>query len=59
MDINMNKTSRNPQVNIRMPDDLKKSLKEIVEEKDRSLNYVIVHALKDFAAKCSEAPAVR
>ncbi|EIV5318641.1 TPA: CopG family ribbon-helix-helix protein [Klebsiella pneumoniae] len=55
----MNKTSRNPQVNIRMPDDLKKSLKEIAEEKDRSLNYVIVQALKDFAAKCSEAPAVR
>ncbi|WP_164880267.1 CopG family ribbon-helix-helix protein [Klebsiella michiganensis] len=54
----MKKTNRNPQVNIRMPDDLKKSLKEIAEEKDRSLNYVIVQALKEFATKCSEAPVV-
>ncbi|WP_187107315.1 Arc family DNA-binding protein [Klebsiella oxytoca] len=55
----MKKTSRNPQVNIRMTDDLKGLLKEIADRKDRSMNYVIVQALKEFAAKCSEAPAVR
>ena len=55
----MKKTNRNPQVNIRMPDDLKISLKEIAEKNDRSMNYVIVQALNEFVTKCSEAPAVR
>lgn len=59
MDTIMKKANRNPQVNIRMPDDLKGLLKEIAGRKDRSMNYVIVQALKEFAAKYSEAPAVR
>jgi predicted transcriptional regulator len=59
MDIYMSRNDKTPQVNIRMPGDLRELLKGIAEKNDRSMNYVIVQALKEFTAKCSEAPVVR
>ncbi|MDU7197821.1 MAG: Arc family DNA-binding protein [Enterobacteriaceae bacterium] len=55
----MSRNDKTPQVNIRMPGDLRELLKGIAEKNDRSMNYVIVQALKEFTAKCSEAPVVR
>lgn len=55
----MSQNNRNPQVNIRMSNDLRNVLKEIAEKNDRSMNYVIVQALKEFATKYSEALEAR
>lgn len=45
----MSKTTyRNPQVNVRLPDFLRDALKKIAVDDDRSVNYVVVEALKSF-----------
>ncbi|WP_409013934.1 Arc family DNA-binding protein [Arsenophonus sp.] len=48
---------RKPQVNIRMPDDLRKKLKLIAKNKDRSVNYIVVQVLKEYVVKNTEATA--
>jgi predicted transcriptional regulator len=47
----MSTSTRNPQVNIRLPNVLREALKLIALENDRSVNYVVVEALKDFVAQ--------
>ncbi|AOM40488.1 MULTISPECIES: Arc family DNA-binding protein [Xenorhabdus] len=54
----MNKTERLPQVNIRMPSEVRENLKCIAGTQDRSMNYVIVKALEEYIARNSEAPTI-
>lgn len=44
----MKHTNRNPQVNVRLPEFLREAIKKIAEENDRSMNYVVVEALRNF-----------
>ncbi|WP_081461604.1 Arc family DNA-binding protein [Photorhabdus asymbiotica] len=55
----MSNIGRPPQVNIRMPNEVRESLKCIANTQDRSMNYVIVKALKEYIARNSEAPTTR
>lgn len=50
-EILMSTSTRNPQVNIRLPIVLREALKVIAQDNDRSVNYVVVEALKEFVAK--------
>ncbi|MDC9591326.1 Arc family DNA-binding protein [Xenorhabdus sp. XENO-10] len=52
----MSKIERLPQVNIRMPNDMRNSLKYIANVQDRSVNYVIVKALEEYISKNGETP---
>ncbi|OTA15416.1 hypothetical protein Xbed_03592 [Xenorhabdus beddingii] len=52
----MSNIGRPPQVNIRMPSEVRESLKNIASIQDRSMNYVIVKALKEYIDRNSEAP---
>ncbi|HGJ5873983.1 MAG TPA: hypothetical protein ACHBY5_03450 [Arsenophonus apicola] len=40
-----------------MPDDLRKKLKLIAKNKDRSVNYIVVQVLKEYVVKNIEATA--
>lgn len=48
--------SRPPQVNIRMPDSLKKSMCLLAKINNRSTNSEIVKALSEYVSRNSEAP---
>lgn len=53
----MARDSRPPQVNIRMPDTLKDSLRLLAKINNRSANSEIVKALKEYVSRNSEALA--
>ncbi len=52
----MTQGPRPPQVNIRMPDSLKKSLRLLAKINNRSTNSEIVQALSEYVSRNSEAP---